>query len=104
MFVGYVECNILLYNVSCVLVVLFSRCVSCKYEMTAEDFEDWAYRQLDDSTHLLHGVVHANGYGHLLRVNGREGGSKSLTGCDIMGFWDRLCKMLRVRYELYPVI
>ncbi|KAJ6801144.1 putative PHD finger protein [Iris pallida] len=79
------------------LHMLDSRCVSCKYEMTVEDYEDWAYRQLDDATHLLHGVVHANGYGHLLRVNGREGGSKCLTGCDIMSFWDRLCKMLHVR-------
>lgn len=46
---------------------------------------------------MLHGVIHANGYGHLLRVNGREGGSKYLSGTDIMGFWDRLCKMLQVR-------
>ncbi|ONK56714.1 uncharacterized protein A4U43_C10F11970 [Asparagus officinalis] len=73
------------------------RCMSCKYEMTAADFDEWAYRQLEDSSHLLHGVVHANGYGHLLRINGREGGSKHLTGCDVMGFWDRLCKMLHVR-------
>ncbi|XP_010910248.2 PHD finger protein At1g33420 [Elaeis guineensis] len=74
-----------------------TRCVACKYEMGGEDPEDWPYVQLEDSTHWLHGVVHANGYGHLLRVNGREGGSKYLTGCDIMGFWDRICKMLHVR-------
>eukprot|EP00268_Persea_americana_P020398 TRINITY_DN2058_c0_g1_i13.p1 TRINITY_DN2058_c0_g1~~TRINITY_DN2058_c0_g1_i13.p1 ORF type:complete len:542 (+),score=81.86 TRINITY_DN2058_c0_g1_i13:291-1916(+) len=53
--------------------------------------------QLADATHLLHGVVHVNGYGHLLKINGREGGSKFLSGCHIMDFWDRLCKMLRVR-------
>lgn len=74
------------------------RCVTCKYEMEGEDLEDWPYVRLEDPTHCLHGVVHANGYGHLLRVNGREGGSKYLTGCDIMGFWDRICKMLHVRY------
>ncbi|RWR90284.1 PHD finger protein [Cinnamomum micranthum f. kanehirae] len=51
----------------------------------------------EDPTHLLHGMVHMNGFGHLIRVNGREGGSRFLSGCDIMGFWDRLCKMLRVR-------
>ena len=68
--------------------------------MTGDDLEDWPYVQLEDSSHLLHAVVHANGYGHLLRVNGREGGSKYLTGCDIMGFWDRICKMLHVRYGL----
>ncbi|CAL9185402.1 PHD finger protein At1g33420-like [Musa acuminata AAA Group] len=74
------------------------RCYSCNCEMTTDDtFEDRAYLQLEDSTNLLHGIVHANGFGHLLRVNGREGGSKYLTGCDIMSFWDRLCQMLRVR-------
>jgi hypothetical protein len=53
--------------------------------------------QLHDPSHLLHAVVHSNGYGHLLRVNGRQGGSKHLTGREIMSFWDRLCKFLHVR-------
>ncbi|KAJ0972148.1 hypothetical protein J5N97_020107 [Dioscorea zingiberensis] len=73
------------------------RCSSCHYEMTSDDLEDQAYLQLENTTHLLHGVVHANGYGHLLRVNGREGGSKFLKGSDIMSFWDNLCKVLHVR-------
>lgn len=34
----------------------------------------------DSHAHLLHGVVHANGFGHLARVNGREGGSQQLSG------------------------
>lgn len=34
----------------------------------------------DSHAHLLHGVVHANGFGHLARVNGREGGSRQLSG------------------------
>ena len=34
----------------------------------------------DSSRHLLHGVLHANGFGHLLRINGLEGGSDALTG------------------------
>ena len=34
----------------------------------------------DSHAHLLHGVIHANGFGHLARVNGREGGSSKLTG------------------------
>ncbi|KAK6125644.1 hypothetical protein DH2020_040620 [Rehmannia glutinosa] len=55
------------------------------------------YQQLENTTHLLHGVIHANGYGHLLRVNGREGGSRVLSGSHIMNFWDRLCRMLGVR-------
>lgn len=34
----------------------------------------------DSCRHLLHGVLHANGFGHLLRINGLEGGSDALTG------------------------
>nr|XP_043630887.1 PHD finger protein At1g33420 [Erigeron canadensis] len=74
-----------------------SRCKSCNHVMTAEDTEDWMYNQLDATNHLLHGVVHANGFGHLLRVNGREGGSRVLSGNHIMDFWDRICKVLGVR-------
>ncbi|KAL2520629.1 PHD finger protein [Forsythia ovata] len=76
---------------------LMPRCKSCNHVMTTEDVEDWMYQQLENTTHLLHGVIHANGYGHLLRVNGREGGSRVLSGCHIMNFWDRLCRMLGVR-------
>lgn len=74
-----------------------SRCKSCNHVMTSDEIEDWVYHQLEDTTHLLHGLVHSNGYGHLLRVNGREGGSRFLSGCHIMDFWDRLCKYLGVR-------
>lgn len=51
----------------------------------------------DSSRHRLHGVVHANGFGHLLRVNGREGGSRSHTGWQLTALWDALCSGLRVR-------
>ncbi|XP_047310921.1 PHD finger protein At1g33420 [Impatiens glandulifera] len=90
------------YHKSCpgcgdILHLSESRCKSCNYVMTTEDVEDWIYQQLDDTTHLLHGVVHANGYGHLLRVNGREAGSRVLSGTHILDFWDRLCKVLCVR-------
>ncbi|KAI3435433.1 PHD domain-containing protein [Psidium guajava] len=74
-----------------------SRCKSCNHVMTEEDVEDWVFHQLENTTHLLHAVVHSNGFGHLLRVNGREGGSRFLSGCHIMDFWDRLCKTLGVR-------
>ncbi|XP_044500552.1 PHD finger protein At1g33420 isoform X1 [Mangifera indica] len=74
-----------------------SRCKSCNHVTTTDDVEDWVYHQLEDTSHLLHGVVHANGYGHLLRVNGREGGSRVLSGQHIMDFWDRMCKALGVR-------
>lgn len=90
------------YNKICagcgdILHMMDSRCKSCNHVMTIEEVEDWMYQQLDNTTHLLHGVIHANGFGHLLRVNGREGGSRVLSGRYIMNFWDRLCKMLGVR-------
>ncbi|KAL9248164.1 hypothetical protein vseg_021519 [Gypsophila vaccaria] len=72
-------------------------CKWCSNLMTCDDVEDWVCHQLEDTTHLLHGVIHANGYGHLLRVNGREGGSRVLSGSHIMDFWDRLCNYLGVR-------
>ncbi|XP_050382595.1 PHD finger protein At1g33420-like [Argentina anserina] len=74
-----------------------SKCKSCNLEASTKDVEDWVYNQLENTNHLLHGVVHSNGFGHLLRVNGREGGSRMLSGCHIMDFWDRLCKVLGVR-------
>lgn len=75
-----------------------ARCNSCNFDISADDLEEWLYHQLEENnTHLLHGVVHANGYGHLLTLNGREGGSSLLSGSDIMGFWDRLCAAMSVR-------
>lgn len=94
-------------NVQVLIVFLSFRCKSCNHMVTTEDVEDWMYHQLEDTSHLLHGVIHANGYGHLLRVNGREGGSRVLSGCHIMNFWDRLCKVLGVRLAygtLYSLI
>lgn len=52
---------------------------------------------LDLQSHLLHGVLHCNGFGHLLRINGREKGSRFASGRDIMDLWDRVCAMLRAR-------
>ncbi|KAH1105629.1 hypothetical protein J1N35_009397 [Gossypium stocksii] len=75
-----------------------SRRCRCCNRVDDVDVEEWGYSQLEDNnTHLLHGVVHSNGYGHLLTVNGREGGSEFLSGFHIMNFWDRLCTVLSVR-------
>ncbi|PNX95928.1 PHD finger protein male meiocyte death 1-like [Trifolium pratense] len=52
---------------------------------------------LDNQNHLLHGVIHCNGYGHLICLNGIEGGSKFLSGREIMELWDRICTNLRAR-------
>lgn len=46
--------------------------------------------------HIMHGVFHSNGFGHLLCVNGAETGS-DLPGHQILEFWDRLCTGLRAR-------
>lgn len=70
----------------------------CKTAITTDDVEDWLYLQLEDNTHLLHAVVHSNGFGHLLTLNGRQGGSKLLSGRQVMDFWDRLCQTLAVRF------
>ncbi|KAG6415387.1 hypothetical protein SASPL_122798 [Salvia splendens] len=49
--------------------------------------------ELHRETHTLHGVLHSNGFGHLLCINGRSG----LPGYQIMEFWDRLCSGLGAR-------
>lgn len=80
-----------------VLYLSESKCKSCNLETNTDDVEDWVYSQLENTSHLLHGVIHSNGFGHLLRINGREGGSRFLSGSHIMDFWDRLCKLLGAR-------
>ncbi|XP_010034488.2 PHD finger protein MALE MEIOCYTE DEATH 1 [Eucalyptus grandis] len=52
---------------------------------------------LDEPNHLLHGLIHGNGFGHLICINGIEGGSKFLCGREIMDLWDRICNNLLVR-------
>ncbi|CAN6281653.1 unnamed protein product [Urochloa humidicola] len=47
--------------------------------------------------HLLHGLIHCNGFGHLVTLRGFDGGSTILSGCQIMDIWDKLCAALRVR-------
>ena len=69
-----------------------SCCSSCTVEAVSESI-------LDLKTHLLHGVLHCNGFGHLLCVNGRENGSEYVSGREIVDLWDRICAMLRARYS-----
>ncbi|KAL4196113.1 hypothetical protein AMTRI_Chr04g244420 [Amborella trichopoda] len=52
---------------------------------------------LDRRTHLLHGLIHCSGFGHLLSLNGHENGSKHLSGHHTMDLWDRICSMLCTR-------
>eukprot|EP00775_Hariotina_reticulata_P006176 gene6176-6414_t len=51
----------------------------------------------ESQDHLLHGVLHVNGFGHLLRMNGAQGGSRKLIGKQLLSVWDRLCSLLRAR-------
>lgn len=72
-----------------------------KYHMIIPVDSEWS-QKLEDGvcdlqTHLLHGLIHCNGFGHLLCINGREGGSKYLCGREIMDLWDRICACLRTR-------
>lgn len=54
---------------------------------------------LKRSDHLLHGLIHCNGFGHLLCVNAHTEDSNYVSGSDIMDLWDRLCTTLRTRYN-----
>lgn len=51
----------------------------------------------DVQSHLLYGLIHGNGFGHLLGINGMDGGSKYLFGREIMDLWDRICANLQAR-------
>lgn len=48
-------------------------------------------------SHILHGLIHCNGYGHVLCINGVGEDSDSLRATDFMDFWDRLCTVLKTR-------
>ena len=79
---------------------LHSQCPECGYRTSTESSSfssSLSASVLESQTHLLHGVLHANGFGHLLRINGRESGSRFLSGCQLMGLWDGLCSMLNAR-------
>ncbi|CAI5523493.1 unnamed protein product [Closterium sp. Naga37s-1] len=54
-------------------------------------------QSLASPTHLLHGVIHTNGFGHLVTLNGRAAGSHVLSGQQLMQLWDNICTMLRAR-------
>ncbi|KAF8116363.1 hypothetical protein N665_0019s0042 [Sinapis alba] len=74
-----------------------SKCINCKWCSLALHTEDWVYFQLEDNTHLLHGVIHSNGYAHLMSLNGREGDSSFLTGYSIINLLDKLFSSFVVR-------
>lgn len=53
--------------------------------------------ELDDSL-ILHGLIHCNGFGHLITINNLQlGSSISLTETDVMNLWDSICNSLKTR-------
>ncbi|TXG57090.1 hypothetical protein EZV62_018403 [Acer yangbiense] len=52
---------------------------------------------IEFDTHLLHGVIHCNGFGHLLSINGTKDYSDYLCGEELMNLWDCLCSCLRTQ-------
>ncbi|KAK2635535.1 hypothetical protein Ddye_030327 [Dipteronia dyeriana] len=52
---------------------------------------------IEFDTHLLHGVIHCNGFGHLLSINGTKDYSNYLCGEELMNLWDCLCSCLRTQ-------
>ncbi|WCJ33654.1 PHD finger protein At2g01810 [Euphorbia peplus] len=51
---------------------------------------------LNLQTHLLHGVIHCNGFGHLLSVRTKSN-SNYLGGEELMNLWGHLCSSLLTR-------
>ncbi|XVF51487.1 hypothetical protein PTKIN_Ptkin04bG0189100 [Pterospermum kingtungense] len=74
-------------------------CFNCDDQINFNDNqnqEKGKFNLVELQGHIMHGVFHSNGFGHLLCVNGMEMGS-DLAGYQIMEFWDRLCTGLRAR-------
>ncbi|CAH8385981.1 unnamed protein product [Eruca vesicaria subsp. sativa] len=72
-----------------------------KYHFIIPMDTEWNMPLEDDvfdlQTHLLHGLIHTNGFGHLICVNGLEGGSRFLCGREVVDLWDRICTSLGAR-------
>lgn len=76
-----------------------SRCEGSSEAAATATMLNW----VELKSHLMHGLIHSNGFGHLLSLNGIETGSDFLNGHLIMDLWDRICTALRARYP-YPSI
>lgn len=73
-----------------------------KYHLIIPAKENWN-EPLDEDfaefeSHKLYGLIHCNGYGHLICINGLKSNSKFFTADDSMEFWDRLCTVLKARF------
>lgn len=63
------------------------------HELNTPLVEDFLHPQ----THILHGLIHSNGFGHLLYINGIAAGSKYIGDKELMDLWDRICTNLGTR-------
>ncbi|CAN4086371.1 unnamed protein product [Withania somnifera] len=72
-----------------------------RYHLVIPANENWEKPLGSDcfeiGTHVLHGLIHCNGYGHLLSINGVNEDSNLLPGSDFMDLWDRLCTIFKTR-------
>ncbi|XP_010424952.1 PREDICTED: PHD finger protein At2g01810-like [Camelina sativa] len=68
-----------------------------RYHMIIPKRDEWTdpltAKSLKLSSHLMHGLVHCNGFGHLLCINSDD----DLSGDQVMDFWNRLCTTLHTR-------
>ncbi|KAL7149567.1 hypothetical protein ABFS83_05G050000 [Erythranthe nasuta] len=72
-----------------------------KYHFIIPEKENWnlPLDEIDEThCHYLYGLIHCNGYGHIIRVNGLKNNSNFFSADDTMEFWDRLCTVLKARY------
>lgn len=72
-----------------------------RYHLIIPEKDQW-YKNLklefsDLRTHILYGLIHCNGYGHLICVNGFKVDSNIFCESDLMDFWDRICSSLNTR-------
>lgn len=75
-------------------------CLNCEGGCDVVDVAKGKLNFVELQGHIMHGVFHSNGFGHLLCINGVEVGS-DLTGHQIMEFWDRLCTGLKARLPYF---
>ncbi|CAM8946102.1 unnamed protein product [Rhodiola kirilowii] len=52
---------------------------------------------LSEGQHLLHGMIHCNGFGHLLSMNGIDTNATCLSSEEVMELFDVMCRLLRTR-------
>ncbi|XP_075482475.1 PHD finger protein MALE MEIOCYTE DEATH 1-like [Primulina tabacum] len=72
-----------------------------KYHLIIPSYEKWNNPLHGDfsqfQNHSLYGLIHCNGYGHLICINGIKYGTNFIGVSEVMEFWNGLCTVLRAR-------